>query len=87
MRRLLYQLILILFMISASTKESYLRTIIYKLDMQHDRDMSCIESPLGSDKVGMLTYTYSHKPQRKIKLPRCNHQAHGSLYVWPNLLV
>ena len=41
--------------------------------------------PLGGDKVSMLTYTYPHKPLRKIKVTICNRQADSPLYVWPDV--
>ena len=33
----------------------------------------------------MLTHTYPHKPQKKIKVTICNHQADSPLYVWPDV--
>ena len=35
---------------------------------------------LGGDKV--LTHTYPHKPQAKIKLPICNHHVDNPFYFW-----
>ena len=42
-------------------------------------------TPLGGDKVSMLTHTYPHKPLRKIKVTMCNHQADSPLYVLPDV--
>ena len=40
---------------------------------------------LWGDKVSMLTHTYPHKPLRKIKVTKCNHQADSPLYVRPDV--
>ena len=42
---------------------------------------------LRGDKVNMLTYTYPHKPPRKIKVVICTDQAESPLYVWFNLVI
>ena len=40
---------------------------------------------LRGDKVIMLTYAYSNKPLRKIKVVVCICQADSPLNVWPDV--
>ena len=40
---------------------------------------------LRGDKVIMLTYTYSNKPLRKIKVVVCIYQADSPLNVWSDV--
>ena len=56
-------------------------TVITCMDGRHYpkvSDVMCLKSALGSDKVSMLTSTYSHKPLGKIKVAICNRQVDKS---------
>ena len=46
---------------------------------------SYLDSPLGGDKVSMLTHTYPCIHRRKTKVAICNHQGDSPLYVWPDV--
>ena len=55
-----------------------------KLTVYLNNGLLYLTRTLRGDKVIMLTYTYSNKPLRKIKVV-CIYQADSPLNVWPDV--